>query len=108
MNSRLRALRVVHPFPSFLNAALVLALAVVAGAGLDIAAVLAVGMLGIQFCIGTVNDLVDVDLDSRTKAWKPVPSGLISIRAPRGIAAASAATAAVASATHGPLVLLMA
>src|SRR4051812_5183899 len=108
MNSRLRALRVLHPFPSFLNAALVLALAVVAGAQPAVAAVLAFGMLGIQFCIGTVNDLTDVELDSRTKSWKPIPSGLVSARTARFIAATGAAVAVVCGLSQGPLVLAMA
>ena len=32
-------------------------------------------MLGLQFCIGATNDLVDRDLDRRTKPWKPIPAG---------------------------------
>src|SRR4051794_2853509 len=108
MNSRLRALRVLHPFPSLLNAALVLALAVVAGAAPSVAAVLAIGMLGIQFCIGTVNDIVDVDLDSRTKSWKPIPAGLVSVNAARSIAVVATVVALVAGLSQGPLVLLMA
>jgi 4-hydroxybenzoate polyprenyltransferase len=108
MNSRLRALRVLHPFPSFLNAALVLALAYVAGAAATVAVVLAIGMLGIQFCIGTVNDLVDVSLDARTKRWKPIPSGLVSPAVARLIAVAAGLVALVASATQGPFVLALA
>jgi len=108
MNSRLRALRVVHPFPSFLNSALVLALAYVAGGTGSVAFVLAIGMLGIQFCIGTVNDLVDVSLDAKSKPWKPIASGLVSVAAARLIAAATALVALAAAATQGPLVLAMA
>jgi 4-hydroxybenzoate polyprenyltransferase len=108
MNSRLRALRVVHPFPSLLNTALVFALSVVAGAGLAVALTLAIGMLGIQLCIGTVNDLSDVDLDARTKPWKPIPAGLVSHRAATTVAIVCGALALLAPATRGIPVVLMA
>ena len=107
MASRLRALRVVHPFPSILNTALVVAVAVVAGAQPTTTIVLGVGMLGIQFCIGAVNDLSDQALDARSKPWKPIPSGLISVRTTRWIAALSAAAALIAAASQGVVVLVL-
>lgn len=70
--------RLVHPFPSLLNSALVLAVALVAGAEPSRAALLALGMLGLQFCIGAVNDLFDEHLDARSKPFKPIPAGLVS------------------------------
>jgi 4-hydroxybenzoate polyprenyltransferase len=73
----LRIARLVHPFPSFVNAGLVLGLSLLAGAPLSLTLVLALGMLGIQFCIGVVNDLEDASLDARSKPWKPIPSGLV-------------------------------
>jgi geranylgeranylglycerol-phosphate geranylgeranyltransferase len=75
------ALRLVHPFPSLLNSALVLGLAVLAGGGTGRAALLAAGMLGLQFCIGTVNDLFDEQVDRVAKPWKPVAAGVVSRRA---------------------------
>ena len=42
-------LRLVHPFPSALNAILVLGIAVLAGGELPVAFQLALAMLGIQF-----------------------------------------------------------
>ena len=108
MTSRLRALRVVHPFPSFLNTALVLALAVVAGAPMVTAAVLAAAMLALQFCIGAFNDLCDEDLDRRTKPRKPIPAGLVSARTTRGVAAVSGVTAIVLALTQGPVVAVLA
>jgi 4-hydroxybenzoate polyprenyltransferase len=79
---RLRALAVVHPFPSLLNATLVLGLALVAGGEPHVAAGLAVAMLGLQFSIGAFNDYFDVDMDMLAKPQKPIPAGLIS----RGVA----------------------
>lgn len=73
-------LRLVHPFPSVLNALLVFGIAVVAGGALEIAAQLAFSMLGIQFCIGAVNDLFDEQLDAQSKPFKPIPAGLVSRR----------------------------
>jgi 4-hydroxybenzoate polyprenyltransferase len=108
MASRLRALRVVHPFPSFLNTALVLALAVVAGASVSTALILSVGMLGIQLCIGAVNDVCDADLDGMTKPWKPIAAGLISRRSALSIAIVSAAVAMGAAFTQGVAVAAMA
>ena len=74
------AVRLVHPFPSFVNSALVFGLAVLAGGGAGRAALLAAGMLGMQFCIGTVNDLVDEPVDREAKRWKPIAAGIVSRR----------------------------
>jgi len=73
-------LRLVHPFPSALNALLVLAIALIAGAPLERATLLAVAMLGLQFCIGAVNDLFDEALDAQSKPFKPIPAGRVSRR----------------------------
>jgi 4-hydroxybenzoate polyprenyltransferase len=75
------ALRLVHPFPSLLNTALVFGLAVLAGGGTARATLLAAGMVGLQFCIGAVNDLFDERIDRATKPWKPVAAGIVSRRA---------------------------
>ena len=72
--------RLVHPFPSVLNSALVLAIALVAGGEPSRAALLALAMLGLQFSIGAVNDLFDEELDAQSKPFKPIPAGLISRR----------------------------
>lgn len=73
-------LRLVHPFPSALNAALVGGIALVAGSTPERAALLSLAMLGLQFCIGAVNDLFDESLDAQSKPNKPIPAGRISRR----------------------------
>jgi 4-hydroxybenzoate polyprenyltransferase len=73
-------LRLVHPFPSALNAVLVFAIASVAGGTFEVAMQLALAMLGLQFCIGAVNDLFDEALDARSKPFKPIPAGRMSRR----------------------------
>ena len=104
----IRILRLVHPFPSFVNAALVTALSMLAGASESRSLLLGVGMLGLQFCIGIVNDLADAELDGRTKPWKPVPSGLVSRRAATVAAVASGGGGLLAAALAGPVPLLLA
>src|SRR4051812_43790134 len=86
----MRALRLVHPFPSFVNSALVFGLAGLAGGSLGHALLLALAMLGMQFCIGTVNDLHDAPLDRLAKTWKPVAAGTISSRAALTVAIVTA------------------
>ena len=101
------ALRLVHPFPSLLNSALVLGLALLAGADAARATLLAAGMLGMQFCIGTVNDLFDQGVDRAAKPWKPVASGVVSRRAAWAVALVAGGGGFVLAAACGPLIALM-
>jgi 4-hydroxybenzoate polyprenyltransferase len=73
-------LRLLHPFPSLLNAAVVACLALVAVGGWPglIAVRLTLTMLCIQCSIGALNDWADRSLDARTKPDKPIPAGLVS------------------------------
>lgn len=79
----LRAVRLVHPFPSLLVTAVTVALVPLADAGAPVGRYVALGagMLAYQFAIGVTNDLVDVEDDAAAKPWKPIPSGAISRRA---------------------------
>jgi 4-hydroxybenzoate polyprenyltransferase len=112
----LAAVRVVHPFPSLLNAALVAALAGLAlvrdGATpitlMTVAGSLALGMLGLQFCIGAVNDALDAPLDAISKPAKPIPRGLVSRRTAIAVALAAGGGALLIAGAYGTAVLLMA
>jgi 4-hydroxybenzoate polyprenyltransferase len=111
----LAALRVVHPFPSLFNAALVAALALVAlsragdvTGGLTVVALLALGMLGIQFAIGALNDFVDAPFDAVSKPAKPIPRGLVAPRTAGAVAVLAGGVGLLAAAALGPTVLLMA
>lgn len=75
-----RAAAVVHPFPSLLNAALVLGLALVAGGSPRVAGGLALAMVGLQFSIGAFNDYFDADVDAVAKPDKPIPAGHLDRR----------------------------
>jgi len=108
MASRLRALRVLHPFPSVLNAALVVALTLVAGGAVAVATILALAMLALQFCIGLVNDIHDTSFDAATKPWKPIPAGLISPTVARRAAVATGVFALAAAATQGVVAMALA
>jgi 4-hydroxybenzoate polyprenyltransferase len=102
-------LRLVHPFPSFLNSVLVLGLALLAGGGAARATLLATGMLGLQFCIGTVNDLFDEPVDRAAKPWKPVAAGVVSRRTAWAVAiVAGGGGLFLATAAAGAPTLLMA
>jgi 4-hydroxybenzoate polyprenyltransferase len=80
----LRALRIIHPFPTLLNVAATAGLASVAAGGKPTASVLVpmlLMMLCAQSAIGITNDVFDRDLDAATKPWKPIPAGIVPARA---------------------------
>ena len=74
----LGVLRVVHPFPSLLNAVLVAAIAGIAGAAPSVVVVLALAMLLIQFTIGIANDVFDLPTDRLGRPTKPLVRGDLS------------------------------
>ena len=68
-------------------------------------------MLGIQFCIGAVNDLFDEHLDARSKPRKPIPAGLVSRREAATVALVAGVTGLSLAAVvrqFDPLLILMA
>ncbi len=87
------------------NAVLVAALFALAGGGATDAALLAAGMLGLQFCIGATNDLMDADLDAGRKPGKPIPAGWISRNATRALAVVCGAVGLVVYARFGVIAL---
>lgn len=73
----LRAIRIVHPFPSALVSAVTVALIPLADAStpVHVYVVLGVGMLMFQVAIGVTNDLIDIEEDRERKPWKPLVRG---------------------------------
>jgi 4-hydroxybenzoate polyprenyltransferase len=98
---------VVHPAPSVIVSAAVLGLAWAAGAPLLEALLLGFAMLGFQFSIGALNDLVDAPADARAKPGKPLPAGAIGTSAVVVIVAVGALVGLIGSAWFGPLVLAL-
>ena len=82
-------IRLLHPFPSLVVTAVTLGMAFLADSSPPFAtvAMLGMGMLCYQFCIGISNDVVDAADDAMSKPWKAIPRGVI----PRRIAVALAA-----------------
>ena len=79
----LRALRIIHPFPTLLNGVAVIGLAFVASWGAPDGSLLlrmVAMMLCAQSAIGIVNDICDGELDAAAKPWKPLASGAIAVR----------------------------
>jgi 4-hydroxybenzoate polyprenyltransferase len=85
------AIRLVHPFPSLLDGAVVALIAVVAGAAYGTAAILGASMTLLQFAIGAANDVVDARTDADgQKPGKPIPEGVVTPSAARAVAVACA------------------
>lgn len=93
-------LRLVHPFPSLVVTTLTLALVPLADrdASWTMYAQLGIGMLLFQFCIGLVNDIVDLEDDAVAKPWKALPRGIVGRPAAIRAAAALAGAGAIATA----------
>ena len=102
------AARLVHPFPSILDGIVVALVAMVAGGGVPVAIVLGLSMTLLQFAIGTVNDLVDAPRDAGHKPGKPIPAGLVTVRAARAIAGVSAAGGLLLALVGGPWLVALA
>lgn len=98
------ALRLLHPFPSLMNALAVLLFAAVAlgrSPGWALGARLALTMLAAQFAIGIANDLADRPLDRATKGDKPLASGAVNPTSAAGLLALALLGAALGAASFG-------
>jgi 4-hydroxybenzoate polyprenyltransferase len=94
-------LRLIHPFPSLLNGAATLVIALVAGAEPVVAVRLGLAMTALQFSIGALNDVADAPLDRGRRPIKPVAEGLVSLPLARAIAATSALVGLALAAAFG-------
>jgi 4-hydroxybenzoate polyprenyltransferase len=107
----LRAVRIIHPFPTLLNVAATAGLAFVASGGTPAADVL-VRMLIVMFlaqsCIGVTNDLFDEELDATAKPWKPLVAGAVTRRTAMWLAVACGTGSMVIAATLGAWSLALA
>ncbi|MGZ3587978.1 MAG: UbiA family prenyltransferase [Candidatus Limnocylindrales bacterium] len=101
-------LRLVHPFPSVLDAAVTAVFVLLAGGSSSSALLLGSAMLGLQFAIGALNDLVDQRDDAVAKPRKPLPAGLVSRRTAGTVVVLGAGCGLLISAAAGSAVLLVA
>jgi 4-hydroxybenzoate polyprenyltransferase len=106
-----RAVRIVHPFPTLMNAAATGALAELATRGSAspwVVLRLVLAMFAIQSTIGVVNDLRDRGLDARSKPSKPLVSGAVTPGAALLIALVSLLAALALAAGFGIAAWLLA
>ncbi len=100
--------RLVHPFPSILDGAVVALVALVAGADTGSAVRLGASMTALQFAIGGLNDLVDAPVDRIGKPDKPIPAGLVTPEGARGIVVVAALTGLALALPSGLALVLLA
>lgn len=67
----------VHPFPSVLAGLVVTVVALVAGGSRPRASLLGISMVGLQFAIGALSELVDARKASPPRAGQPIAEGLL-------------------------------
>ncbi len=100
--------RLVHPFPSLLDAVVTGAVAALAGAEASRVLLLATSMLLLQLGIGAVNDWADAPADAQAQPGKPIPAGVVSRAAAAWIAAAMVAMGLALAAAAGAAALVVA
>jgi 4-hydroxybenzoate polyprenyltransferase len=101
-------IRLIHPFPSLLDALATAAIASLAGAPPATALRLGAAMLALQASIGALNDVRDARRDAGRKSGKPIPRGLVGMASARGVVAGGLAGGLVLAAPSGPATLAVA
>ena len=102
------ALRLMHPFPSAMNALAVVMFAALATGGWPgwgVAARLAATTFAAHAVIGIANDLIDQDLDRATKPGKPLVAGTVTPAVALALLALALAVAGLGAASFGPVSL---
>jgi 4-hydroxybenzoate polyprenyltransferase len=101
-------LRVTHPFPSLLDGLVTGVAALAAGGEPGTAIRLGLSMTVLQASVGALNDLIDAPSDAGRKPGKPIPAGLVTPAAARGIAAAAAVVGVVLAIPSGAATVALA
>jgi 4-hydroxybenzoate polyprenyltransferase len=99
--------RLTHPFPSLLDGAVVVGVALVAGASMATATRLGLAMVALQFAIGALNDIVDAPRDVG-RMDKPLATGLVGSGAAWSIVVVGLALGVLLSVPSGPAVVALA
>ncbi len=103
----MRAIRLVHPFPSILDGLATAAIGMAAGGPPGTAVRLGIAMMLIQFAIGATNDILDAPSDAG-RPDKPLAAGVVGARTARAVAGACAAGGLLLAALSGPAALALA
>lgn len=101
-------IRLVHPFPSVLDGAVTVAVALVAGADAGVAIRLGLSMVALQASIGALNDVLDAEHDAGRKPGKPIPSGQVSRDVARGVVVVGAGLGIALAVASGPTLVALA
>ena len=101
-------LRVTHPFPSLLDGLVAGVAALAAGGEPGTAIRLGLSMILLQASVGALNDVIDAPSDAGRKPGKPIPAGLVSPTAAKGIAAAAALLGVVLAVPSGAATVALA
>lgn len=101
-------LRLTHPFPTLLDGAATVAIALLAGGDLPTALRLGGSMVGLQASIGALNDLIDAPGDTGRKPGKPIPSGSVTPATARLVVLAGGVVGVLLAALSGPAMVLVA
>ncbi|MFI5261830.1 MAG: UbiA prenyltransferase family protein [Candidatus Limnocylindrales bacterium] len=104
----LRLGRLIHPFPSLLNAGATAVFALLAGGAAADALGLAGAMFALQASIGAANDVVDAPADAQAKPAKPIPAGLVSRRTATAVAVMAGAVGLTMAGVFGVAALAVA
>lgn len=104
----LTVVRLVHPFPSLLDGAIVGVVASVAGAEPSRATILGLSTVLLQFAVGALKDFADLKRDGAGRARKPIVEALAGERAALAVVIACAAAGLALALTGGPALLLVA
>ena len=107
MSSLPALIRLAHPLPTALNAAVAAGLTAAAGGSSDQALLAVITMLGVHTSIGALNDLLDRRTDLG-RAEKPLATGEVSERTARTVIATGAAIGLGAASMLGALSLQIA
>jgi 4-hydroxybenzoate polyprenyltransferase len=68
------------------------AVALLAGGGVTVAALLGASMVALQFAIGALNDIVDAPVDADRVPPKPIPAGQVAVMTARAVTLVAAAS----------------
>ncbi len=92
----------MHPFPSLLDGAATVAIALLAGGDPSTALRLGGSMVALQASIGALNDVLDAPADANRKPGKPIPAGRVTATVGRAVVVLGAGIGLLLATPFGP------